>query len=125
MSAYNPNPRKKAPKSAVRSKRKEAANVTTSRVLESAVLKTAVPIKGDARIAITNPGPAIANSSLRLVAAMPLALVGSLLPMWEEMNRVAAMGRANCVSVVKIELAAARSDISPTWERLRIRTSRT
>ena len=99
--------------------------MTTSRVLESAVLKTVVPIQGDARTAITNPGPAIANSSLRLVAAMPLALVGSLLPMREEMNRVAAAGRASCVRVVKMELAAARSDTSPTWERLRIRTRRT
>ena len=99
--------------------------VAMSRLLESGVLKTVVPIKGEARIAITNPGPAIANSSLRLVAAMPLALVGSLLPMREEMNRVAAAGRASCVSVVKMELAAARSDTSPTWERLRIRTRRT
>jgi len=99
--------------------------VAMSRLLESGVLKTVVPIKGEARIAITNPGPAIANSSLRLVAAMPLALVGSLLPMREEMNRVAAAGRASCVRVVKMELAAARSDTSPTWERLRIRTRRT
>ena len=99
--------------------------VAMSRLLESGVLKTVVPIKGEARIAITNPGPAIASSSLRQVVATPLAVVGSWLLMCEEMNRVAAMGRASCVSVVKIELAAARSDISPTCERLRIRTRRT
>ncbi len=99
--------------------------VAMSRLLESAVLKTVVPIKGDARIAITNPGPAIASSSLRLVAATPLALAGSLLPTCEDMNRVAAAGRASCVSVVKIEFAAARSDTSPTCERFRTRTRST
>ena len=103
----------------------EATNVTTSRVPESAVLKTIVPIQGDTRIASANPGPAIANNSLRLVAATPLALVESFFPICEEMNRVAVVGRASCVSVEKIEFAAARSDTSPTWERLRIRTKRT
>src|SRR2546430_4589882 len=119
MSAYNPNPRKKAPKSAVRSKRKEAANVTTSRVLESAVLKTAVPIKGDARIAITNPGPAIASSSLRLVAATPLALAGALLPTCEDMKRVAAAGRASGGRGVENVFAPGRGDTSPTCEKVR------
>ena len=109
----------------MRSMRKEAANVTTSRVLESGVLKSVAPIQGDAKIAITTPGPAMASSSFKLVAATLPALVGSLLPMCEEMNRVAAVGRASWVNVAKIELAAARSDTSPTCERLRTRTRRT
>jgi len=76
-------------------------------------------------MATTTPDPAITSSSLRLVAATPLALVESFFPICEEMNRVAVVGRASCVSVEKIEFAAARSDTSPTWERLRIRTKRT
>ena len=99
--------------------------MTTSRVLESGVLKSVAPIQGDAKIAITTPGPAMASSSFKLVAATLSALVGSLLPMCEEMNRVAAVGRASWVNVAKIELAAARSDTSPTCERLRTRTRRT
>ena len=109
----------------MKSRRKEAANVTTSRVLDSAVLKTVPPIHGDARIAITTPGPAVASNSLRLAAATPPALAGSFLPMCEEMNLVAAIGRASWVSVVKIELAAASRDTSPTCERFRTRTRRT
>jgi len=92
---------------------------------ESGVLKTVAPIQGDAKIAITTPGPAIVSSSLKLAAATLLALAGSLLPMCEEMNRLAAAGSASWVNVVKIELAAARSDTSPTCERLRTRTRRT
>src|SRR5207247_8649810 len=108
----------------MRSMRKEAANVNTSRVLESGVLKSVAPIQGDAKIAITTPGPAMASSSFKLVAATLPALVGSLLPMCEEMNRVAAVGRASWVNVAKIELAAARSDTSETCERLRSGTRR-
>src|SRR5207302_11388333 len=110
---------------AVWSKRQEAANVAASRVRESAGLNAVGRMQGDARIAVANPGPAITNRSLRLVAATPLAPVGSFLRMCEGMNRGAAVGRASWVRVVKIELAAASSDTSPTCERLRIRTSRT
>ncbi len=104
---------------------KEAANVTTNRMVESEVLKTADPIMGEAKSARSRPGPARESSRRRVVLATAPAFEGSWLPMLEEMNRVAAAGRESWVRVVKTESAAASIDTSPIWARLRIRMSTT
>src|SRR5712691_9815874 len=91
----------------------------------SGFLKTVLAIQGDARTDRTSTGRAIVVTSLRLVLATAPAVEGSLPPMLAEMNRVAASGRASWVMVVNPADAAASSDTSPIWERLRIRIRRT
>src|SRR2546428_2825505 len=91
----------------------------------SKLLKTVVAIQGDARTDSSRVGAAIVIVSLKLVRATDAAVEGSLLPLLAEMNRVAASGRASWVMVVNAADAAARSDTSPIWERLRIRIRRT
>jgi hypothetical protein len=62
--------------------------------------------------------------SLRQVVAKAPAAEGSFPPVAAETNRVAAAGRASWVKVVNKAPAAARRDISPIWDRFRIRTRR-
>jgi hypothetical protein len=45
--------------------------------------------------------------------------------MLAEMNRVAVSGRASWVRVANTAAVAARRDISPIWDKLRIRTRTT
>ena len=88
-------------------------------------MKTVMAIQGEARTASNRTGAAIVTVSLRLVLATAPAEEGSLPPILADMNRVAAAGRASWVIVVNTADAAARRDISPICDRLRIRIRRT
>ncbi len=98
--------------------------VVMRRLVLLGLLKRKVPIQGDRRPAIARRGVATVRTRRRQVFATALADWGSWLPRLLEMNRVAAVGRASCVRVVKIAIVAVRSDIWPMSARLRIRKRR-
>ncbi len=105
----------------MKSRRKLAAKVMISRLAALELLKTRIPIQGEAETARRKAGTASASVRRRLVLATAAAFAGSWVPRLAEMNLVAAAGRASWVRVVKIDMAAARRETIPIWDRLRIR----
>ena len=85
----------------------------TIRIVGSEVLKTVVAIQGDAKNDTSNDGVAIIRASPSVFRAMARASAVFLAPMLEEMKRVAAVGSASWVRVVKTPVAPPRSDTCP------------
>ncbi len=79
----------------MRSRRKEAANATMRTVVALGSLKTVLAIQGEASSDSSSVGTAIVTTSRRHVLATAPAVEGSFPPMLDEMNRVAASGRAS------------------------------
>ncbi len=76
-------------------------------------LKTVLASQGDASNDSSSVGAAIVITSRRLVLTTAPAVEGSFPPMLDEMNRVAASGRASCVIVENPADAAASRETSP------------